>query len=123
MSILKVDTLTTTDAANSIATERVANGTAAAWVNFNGTGTVSIRGGYNVSSITDNGTGSYTVNLTNAMPDLNFAVVGEQSYTNTSSGLSSMSLWTPSTSTVGVYTFSTSGNVLDRGIVSIAVFR
>jgi hypothetical protein len=45
-----------------------------AWVNFNGTGTVAIRASGNVSSITDNGTGDYTVNFTNAMPDANYAV-------------------------------------------------
>lgn len=44
-----------------------------AWVNFNGTGTVAIRASGNVSSITDNGTGDYTVNFTTAMPDANFA--------------------------------------------------
>lgn len=47
-----------------------------AWVNFNGTGTVAIRAAGNVSSITDNGVGDYTVNFTNAMPDANYAVVG-----------------------------------------------
>jgi len=47
-----------------------------AWVNFNGTGTVAIRGSGNVSSITDNGTGDYTVNFTNAMPDVNFSFIG-----------------------------------------------
>jgi len=45
-----------------------------AWVNFNGTGTVAIRASGNVSSITDNGGGDYTINFTNAMPDANFAV-------------------------------------------------
>jgi len=44
-----------------------------AWVNFNGTGTVAIQASGNVSSITDNGTGDYTVNFTNAMPDSNYA--------------------------------------------------
>jgi len=44
-----------------------------AWVNFNGTGTVAIRSSGNVSSITDNGTGNYTVNFTTAMPDANYA--------------------------------------------------
>jgi hypothetical protein len=47
-----------------------------AWVNFNGTGTVAIRASGNVSSITDNGTGDYTVNYTTAMPDANYSVVG-----------------------------------------------
>lgn len=46
-----------------------------AWVNFNGTGTVAIRAAGNVSSITDNGTGDYTVNFTTAMPDADYAVV------------------------------------------------
>jgi hypothetical protein len=46
-----------------------------AWVNFNGTGTVAIRASGNVSSITDNGTGDYTVNFTTAMPDANYASV------------------------------------------------
>jgi hypothetical protein len=47
---------------------------ARAWVNFDGTGVVSIRASANVSSITDNGTGDYTVNLTTAMPDARYAV-------------------------------------------------
>ena len=47
-----------------------------AWVNFNGTGSVAIRASGNVSSISDNGTGDYTVNLTTAMPDANYAVSG-----------------------------------------------
>ena len=47
---------------------------ARAWVNFNGTGTVAIRASGNVSSITDNGTGDYTVNFTTAMADVNYAV-------------------------------------------------
>lgn len=44
-----------------------------AWVNFNGTGTVAIRAAFNVSSITDNGTGDYTVNFTNALADANYS--------------------------------------------------
>ena len=48
---------------------------ARAWVNFNGTGTVAIRASGNVSSITDNGAGDYTVNFTTAMPDANYSAV------------------------------------------------
>ena len=44
-----------------------------AFCNFNGTGTVAIRASFNVSSITDNGTGDYTVNFTTAMPDANYS--------------------------------------------------
>jgi hypothetical protein len=48
-------------------------GVCRAWVNFNGTGTVAIRASFNVTSITDNGTGNYTVNFTTAMTDANYA--------------------------------------------------
>lgn len=57
-----------------------------AWVNFDGsTTTPTIRSSFNVSSITDNGTGDYTINFTNAMPDANYAtvfVVGDFNGTN-----------------------------------------
>jgi len=45
-----------------------------AWVNFNGTGAVAIRASGNVSSITDGGVGTYTVNFTTAMPDANYVI-------------------------------------------------
>ena len=48
---------------------------AKAWVNFNGQGTVGIRRDFNVNTITDNGTGDYTVNFSNAMSDANFIAV------------------------------------------------
>ena len=47
-----------------------------AWVNFNGTGTVAIRASGNVTSITDNNVGLYTINFTNAMPDSAYTIVG-----------------------------------------------
>jgi hypothetical protein len=46
-----------------------------AWVNFNGTGTVAIRASGNVSSITDNGSGAYTINFTTGLVDGNYAVL------------------------------------------------
>jgi hypothetical protein len=61
---------------------------ALAWVNFNGTGTVAIRSAYNVSSITDNGTGDYTINFTTALSDANYAVTGTAQY-DTASNVSS----------------------------------
>jgi hypothetical protein len=60
--------------------------TCRAWVNFNGTGTVAIRASFNVTSITDNGTGDYTVNFTTAMPDANYAAVGMTAGLNASRG-------------------------------------
>ena len=59
-----------------------------AWVNFNGTGTVAIRASGNVSSITDNGVGDYTVNFTTAMPDANYSVTGTSGGTTTYSDYS-----------------------------------
>lgn len=56
-----------------------------AWVNFNGTGTVAIRASGNVTSITDHGVGNYTVNLTTAMPDANYAIAGAVDQTLASS--------------------------------------
>jgi hypothetical protein len=64
-------------AANAVTAAKLgtdeASGLAKAWVNFNGTGAVAIRASYNVSSITDNGTGDYTVNFTTAFADANYA--------------------------------------------------
>lgn len=65
-----------TPAALSTASGSAPSYSARAWVNFNGTGTVAISASGNVSSITDNGVGSYTVNFTTAMPDASYAVIG-----------------------------------------------
>ena len=77
---------------------------AKAWVNFNGTGTVAIRESGNVSSITDGNTGDYTINFTDAMPDVN------SSYTATHTGYAGSIGWTfpfiPSSSTLRVLTFA-----------------
>jgi hypothetical protein len=62
-------------AALSTASGSAPSYSARAWVNFNGTSTVSIRASGNVSSITDNGIGQFVVNFTNAMPDANYSVV------------------------------------------------
>jgi hypothetical protein len=58
-----------------------------AWVNFNGTGTVAIRASGNVSSITDNNVGDYTVNFTTAMPDANYSVTGATANNDSSSAV------------------------------------
>jgi len=101
-----------------------------AWVNFNGTGVVAIRASGNVSSITDNGTGDYTVNFTTAMPDANYCVVAGASGRSTDT--------TPDAGVaVGVGATTVSGSVAsgtrivignpttqeDSFIVTLAVFR
>jgi len=83
MSTIKANTLSNVAGTQSISTDRVAQGTAAAWVNFNGTGTVAIRAQYNVSSITDAGTGIYVVTFTNNFADANFAAVSATSNDST----------------------------------------
>ena len=94
-----------------------------AWVNFNGTGTVAIRNSGNVTSITDGGTGTYTVNFTNAMPDANYSAVGQGSLVGTD-GRRQTEIDTARTTTA--YTIGTlNGSDLrtDSTYVSIAIFR
>jgi len=74
MSTLVAQTISNGTVSTSSA--NVIQGSAKAWVNFNGTGTVAIRASYNVSSITDNGTGDYTINFTNALPNANYSMAG-----------------------------------------------
>tara|TARA_B110001469_G_scaffold111811_1_gene114219 strand:+ start:302 stop:682 length:381 start_codon:yes stop_codon:yes gene_type:complete len=77
MSTIKANTLlhsdgtTTTQPSIPALDQRMAK----AWVNFSGTGTVVIRDSYNVSSITDTGTGSFTANFTNAMTNTSYVVL------------------------------------------------
>jgi len=97
-----------------------------AWVNFNGTGTVAIRASGNVSSITDNGAGDYTVNFTTAMPDTSYAVAGMSNWDGTSRGglLGINVLRTTTTSAVPITTLQSSNyGVLDTTVVTVAIFR
>lgn len=74
VSILKVTSIQDTSGNNETTTENIKksyDGAAKAWVNFNGTGTIASRDSFNVTSLTDNGTGNYTITLTNAMTDTN----------------------------------------------------
>jgi hypothetical protein len=95
-----------------------------AWVNFNGTGTVAIQASGNVTSITDNGTGSYTVNLTTAMADANYAAVlttGRQGSDTTSTGGTILS--GRSTTAISVATFNAAFASTDAGSVNLVLFR
>jgi len=76
MSTLRTTTLQDAAGNNSVPMATVAAGTAKAWVNFNGTGTVAIRASFNVTSITDINVGDYRVNFTTAMPDANYSMCG-----------------------------------------------
>jgi hypothetical protein len=94
---------------------------ARAWVNFNGTGAVAIRGSENVSSITDNGTGDYTVNFTTAMPDANYAFVVGSS--KSSGDLNTPNSVTVSTSSLRVAITAYTGSPRDQDYICVSIFR
>lgn len=92
---------------------------ARAWVNFNGTGTVAIRASGNVSSITDNGVGDYTVNYTTALPDANGAVL----VTGTNASANNFNTAAPTTTSARIQTFSSAGAAQDQAYISVVVMR
>jgi len=98
---------------------------ALAWVNFNGTGTVAIRSSYNVSSITDNGTGDYTLNFTTALSDANYAAIATSSQNvatgyNWSIGVSQAT--SPTTSALRLLAINGVGTSVDASYVNVAIF-
>jgi hypothetical protein len=92
-----------------------------AWVNFNGTGTPAIVGSGNVSSITDNSAGNYTINFTTAMPDANYAV--SMSLLPTSDSKERPELQTLLAASVRVIDDDGLNNPTDPSIFTVAVFR
>ena len=95
-----------------------------AWVNFNGTGTVAIRASGNVSSITDNGTGEYTVNFTTAMPDANYSTSGLCQRGSPPRWLHLSSQAGPTTtSSVRVSITDYAASAGDSDYVTVAIFR
>jgi hypothetical protein len=129
-------TLTLPDATGTVATSAStlsqfnASGSAPvyacrAWVNFNGIGTVAIRASGNVSSITDNGTGDYTLNFTTAMPDTDYAVTGTSGNGDTGSFrvIATAQAQAPTTSTTRILITNLSASAVDPTYVSVAIFR
>ena len=126
-------------AANAVSTGKILNGAvttaklgpdeqlglAKAWVNFNGTGTVAIRAQFNVSSITDNATGSYTVNLTTATADANGSAIVTTWRTTTSTPDQSVQTqaYQSGVSTVDIRTYNTASTATDHGYINVALFR
>lgn len=110
MSTLKVNTIQNTSGVEVY--------TAKAWVNFNGTGTVAIRASGNVTSITDNGVGDYTLNFTNALADVNYGAVGSPSDTSGGYGFRTVTF---STTSLRVQTTTTA--LVDSASICVAIFR
>ena len=102
-----------------------ASGLAKAWVNFNGTGTVAIRASFNVSSITDNGTGDYTVNFTTAMSDANYAALATTGRAQGGSGIIAFGpeIAVPTTAAWRFVTISSGISATDAATVYVAIFR
>jgi hypothetical protein len=128
MSTIRVTNVQDTSGGNSSTTAEIKNGIAKAWVNFNGSGTVAILAQYNVSSITDNGTGDYTVNFTNALVDANYAMT--QSARGTSDGgypviAKERTATTKTNSLIRIYTQGQSSDfgLVDSPVVCIGIFR
>jgi hypothetical protein len=99
-----------------------------AWVNFNGTGAVAIRASGNVTSITDNGTGDYTVNFTTAMPDANFSVTALLDNTASNSGsvvVAATQTGTFATSSIRILSRNAGApaSPIDSASVCVAIFR
>jgi hypothetical protein len=124
------DCITTAEiAAAAVTTAKLgsseASGLAKAWVNFNGTGTVAIRASFNVSSITDNGVGNYTVNFTTAMADTNYSYQ-HQARATAANYLFAVSQ-IGSTKTTSALQFqavqSTAGVETDSSELNVAIFR
>jgi hypothetical protein len=93
---------------------------ARAWVNFDGTGTPAIRASGNVTSITDNGTGDYTVNFTTAMPDANYSIVAT---CEDNTKISQYSAATVLVASVRVRVRNLSGTNTDVAVICVAIFR
>ena len=123
MSTLRVNTLQDATGSNQPAMV----GAAKAWVNFNGTGTVAIRAAFNVSSITDNGTGIYTINFTTAMPDTNYSWAGgvPRDAGGYLASVNAQYAGTYTTAALQIITNNASGGGLyfDYPIVTVQVFR
>lgn len=127
MSTLKVTTLSNLAGSASVPMDTVISGSAKAWVNLNGTGTVAIREGFNVSSIFDNGVGNYTLNFTNLLVDASYASLAACS-AYSGDRVATVDLVTISAASAQIKTgvsggSSQTGIFFDPLIVNFAVFR
>jgi hypothetical protein len=95
-----------------------------AWVNFDGTTSPgTIRSSYNVSSVTKNGTGDYTVNFTTAMTDANYSVTSmcrQKSLSNQFTSFSNTTL--PSSASFRIIVVDTSVTAQDTDVIALSVF-
>ena len=126
MSTLKTSNIQDTSGNNNSTPEEIGKGRAKAWINFNGENTPTARESYNVSSITDNATGNYTLNFTNAMSSADFAytfAVGDGNHSSATRTLSYMASTTTSLQILAEYAGgSSSANNIDEPNICVVVF-
>jgi len=93
-----------------------------AWVNFNGTGTVAIRGSFNVSSVTDNGTGNYSVNFTSNFANANYSPVVSAKNESASTGGGLVSVISLNEATIQIVTGNSAGTLTDHARMDVSIF-
>jgi hypothetical protein len=94
-----------------------------AWVNFNGTGTVAIRASGNVSSVTENANGNYTVNFTNNIADTNYIVTGSVGQEENAQIFCNRYYSNNLVGSTRVYSLDNAGTAIDCSLISVAIFR
>ena len=119
-SELRVDTLKDSSGSNSVGMAYVAGGSSKAWVNFNGTGTIAARDSLNLSSLTDNAAGDYTVTFSSALGNTNYAPTGMQQIgiTSTDAELTSVMIRTNTNASGTATTMTTTANRIVTKYVS-----
>lgn len=107
------------NASAAIADSKLTGTTCKAWVNFNGSGTLSIRASHNVNSVTDNGTGNYRVNFASSFADSNYSA---QATINT---LNDRNVYVtdPQVDSCDIDVVNPSGQRIDSSSVNVAIFR
>jgi len=115
MSTLKVNNLQNIGGTDLLAP--LQSGSLDAWINFNGTGTIAIRDSFNVSSITDNSTGEYTVNFQNAFADTNYcAIAGGSQELNSTARPDGVNVHTYTTTSVDLESFGNLGGTAEADL-------
>jgi hypothetical protein len=102
---------------------RAVSGVATAWVNFNGTGTIATRDSVNVASLTDRGTGLYTLNYTSTMSSTDYSSTGSCA-DNATDATARNRMFTPSTLTASASfanTYTTSATADDVALVCVSI--
>ena len=128
MSTLKVNTIQNTGGGSSSTPDQIDKGRAKLWVSFDGTFGTSpfttsnggIRSSFNVSSITDNGTGDYTVNFSITFANTNYVATFMERHNNRTMGPSAYASLT--TTDIDIAVYNGVGNLQDRDILGMVIF-